>query len=380
MTLESNEKKNIFKDPIGFDPNTTLTKDLLIEEPPKEKWFQCTSCDYESQSFKAFEICKKNHHEIITIYRPAERSVNDFNNNKVFKNDNWDIVADIIQKENYFLTLRENDEIWYFNKDEGIYKPYGNTIIEDKCQRLIGKCKNQTTREVIGTIKRNNTRIDQSQLFDSKIICAIDGILESDFTIKDHSPEYMVYSKLPFNLEPKYTNLKLWNHILTIIDIRDINLIMELIWICISWNNPFKKMFIFKGIHDTQKTTLANIITWIIGKNNVATQKPETFLDKGSRFATSKFIGKRMNLAGEIGNWKEQWLENQKALVGGEEQNTETKFSNEGRIFNPEHFVFLYTTNHLGDIYSKIDDNSVITRFQFIIFRNQLLDSKKNGQ
>ena len=43
-------------------------------------------------------------------------------------------------------------------------------------------------------------------------------------------------------------------------------------------------------------------------------------------------------------------------------------------------FVFLFTTNHLGDIYSKINDNSIITRFQFLIFRNQLDDSKTNGQ
>jgi hypothetical protein len=379
LTLEP-QKKNIFKESIGFDPNKALTNDIEIIERQKEKWYQCTHCEHESKSFKAFEICKKNKHEIITIYKPAIISDNPLENQKAFKNDDWDIVAGIIKKERDFITLRENDEIWYYQKDEGIYKPYGNTIIEDACQRLINKCKNQTVREVIGTIKRNNTRIDQSQLFDSKTICALDGILESDFTINSHSPEYMVYSKLPFNLKPKYTNLKLWNHILTIIDPYDINLIMELIWICITWNNPFKKMFIFKGPQDTQKTTLANIITWIIGKKNVSTQKPETFLSKGSRFATSHFIGKRINIAGEIGNFTEQWLENQKALVGGEEQNTESKFSNEERLFNPEHFVFLYTTNNLGDIYSKIDDNSVITRFQFVIFRNQLSDKKKNGQ
>ncbi|MBL7002122.1 MAG: hypothetical protein ISR80_05135 [Nitrosopumilus sp.] len=372
---------NILKEPTGnFNPTRPLTRDIEIIEKLKERWFQCTHCDAESQSFKAFEFCKQKRHEVITVYRPAELSQKQIEEQKIFKNDDHDLVAELIKKEKHFLTLRETDDIWYYNDEEGIYKPYGNTIIEDQCQRLIHRCKNQATREVIGTIKRDNTRIDSSELFDSKIICALDGILESDFTIKSHSPEYMVYSKLPFNLKPKYVNLKLWNHILTIIDVRDINLIMELIWICVSWTNPFKKMFIFKGIQDTQKTALANIITWIIGKKNVSTQKPETFLEKGSRFATSHFIGKRMNIAGEIGNFTEQWLENQKALVGGEEQNTETKFSNAERIFNPEHFVFLYTTNSLGEIYSKINDNSVITRFQFIIFRNQLLESKKNGQ
>ena len=73
-------------------------------------------------------------------------------------------------------------------------------------------------------------------------------------------------------------------------------------------------------------------------------------------------------------------LENQKALVGAELQNTERKGDNAERYFDPTKFVFLYTTNKLGQIYSSINDNSVITRFQFLIFRNRIADDKTNGQ
>ena len=155
---------------------------------------------------------------------------------------------------------------------------------------------------------------------------------------------------------------------------------MELIWICISWNNPFKKMFIFKGATNTQKSTLADILVWIIGNSNVSREKPEQYLMKGSRFSTSKFIGKRINIASEIGNFDEEMLENQKSLVGAELQNTEKKGDNTERYFDPTKFVFLYTTNTLGKIYSSIDDASVITRFQFLIFRNQIAEEKTNGQ
>jgi phage/plasmid-associated DNA primase len=139
-------------------------------------------------------------------------------------------------------------------------------------------------------------------------------------------------------------------------------------------------MFIFKGESNTQKTTLADILAWIIGNENISRQSPQSFLQKDSRFGTSKFIGKRMNIATEIGNLTSEELENQKALVGGELQNTERKGDNTERYFDPTRFVFLYTTNKLGSIYSSINDNAVITRFQFLIFRNKLDESKTNGQ
>ena len=315
------------------------------------------------------------------IWKQIYSDQRDANPEKFYKNEDFDLVADVIQQENYFITFRENKEIWYYNNIEGIYKPLGHTIIEESCQRLILKCKKQAVSEVIDTIRRNQTMINMTELLDSKLINTQNGILDPNtFELKPHSPEFLTTTKLPFSINSKARNLKLWIHVLKIIDDKDINLIMELIWICISWNNPFKKMFVFKGESNTQKSTLADILVWIIGNDNVSRQKPEAFLSKGSRFGTSKFIGKRINIASEIGNLTRDMLENQKSLIGAELQNTERKGDNAEYHFDPTRFVFLYTTNKLGEIYSSIHDNSVITRFQFLIFKNQIEDSKTNGQ
>jgi len=246
---------------------------------------------------------------------------------------------------------------------------------------LIHRCQNKTVREIIETIRRNKTMIYSKTLFESNIISTQNYILDPEnFKLKSHSPEYLTTSKLPFSINYDARNLKLWNHILTIIDVKDIKLILELLWICISNNNPFKKMFVFKGLPNTQKTTLADILVWIIGSDNVSREKPTQYLSKVSRFSSSKFIGKRMNIASEIGNLDKDMIENQKSFVGAELQNTERKGDNTERHFDPTKFVFLYTTNTLGSIYSTINDNSVITRYQFVIFRNQIDEDKTNGQ
>ena len=300
---------------------------------------------------------------------------------KTYNPDEFDLVAGLIQEDYWFKTIKENKEIWYYDETECIYRPLGHIIIEEECQKRIKKCNKHAVAEVVDTIRRNGTYIDMISLMESDIINTQSGILDSHtFEEKEHSPEYLTTFKLPFSVKHDSRNLKLWNHILSIIDVKDIKLIMELIWICITSKNPFKKMFVFKGLTNTQKSTLADILVWIIGSNNVSREKPEIFLAKGSRFSTKNFIGKRMNIASEIGNLTESELENLKSLVGAEKQNTERKGDNKEYFFDPTKFVFLFTTNNLGKLYSSIDDNSVITRFQFLIFRNQIDDSKTNGQ
>jgi len=280
----------------------------------------------------------------------------------------------------HFVTLRETKKMWYYNKKDGVYLPNADTIIEEECQRLVESCTIRTRNEVKATIKSNGTMILGRELFDSKHINTQNGILDpKTFELLPHSYKYLTTTKLPFAVNFEANNPKLWDHILTIIEEKDINLIIELIWICISWNNPFKKLFVFKGPPNTQKTALSDTIARIIGEDNVSRERPLQFLAKDSRFSTSKFIGKRMNTASEISNLTQDMLENQKALVGAEKQNTERKGDNTERYFDPTKFVFLYTTNNLGAIYSKIDDNSIITRFQFIIFKNIIDENEANG-
>ena len=51
----------------------------------------------------------------IVEYNRQVKSVNDSIDHeaKAFRNKNWDIVSDTIQKDHNFLTLRENKDIWF---------------------------------------------------------------------------------------------------------------------------------------------------------------------------------------------------------------------------------------------------------------------------
>lgn len=316
-------------------------------------------------------------------YMKKEESLvdNSFNNDdeKPYNNKLWPEVAyEIINKDN-FLTIRETGDIWVYDTEKEFYINHGDTLIAEYCQSLIFACNRKSVLEITGTIKRS-TYISAADLFESDVINILDGIIDPEtLDITPHTPAKFSINKLPFNGNNQKYNLKLYNHILNIIDPEDINLFMELIWMFISKSNPFKKMVIFKGLTNTQKTTVSTIISWIIGPENFSYEKPQIFLSSKMRFATNKFIAKRGNIASEIGNLTPEHIENQKSLVGGEIQHTERKGDNTPYVFDPVKFTFLFTTNDLGKAYSEISDASIIGRYQFMIFRNQLQDGQMDG-
>jgi len=302
-----------------------------------------------------------------------------YDDEKPYNNKLWPDVAHHINNKDNFLTIRETGEVWVYDTEKNYYINHGDTLIAEYCQSLIFSCTRKSVLEITSTIKRS-TYISAKDLFESDVVNILDGIINPDtLEIIPHTPTKYSINKLPFNGNNQKYNLKLYNHILSIIDPEDINLFMEVIWMFISKSNPFKKMIIFKGLTNTQKTTVSTIITWIIGSDNFSYEKPQIFLSSKMRFATNKFIGKRGNIASEIGNLTPEHIENQKSLVGGEIQHTERKGDNTPYVFDPVKFTFLFTTNDLGNAYSEITDASIIGRYQFMIFRNQLQDGQMDG-
>lgn len=300
---------------------------------------------------------------------------------KTFDNKQWPYVADQIGGDESFVTIRESNKVWMYSKFKKFFIPDGDTMIKESCQQLVNSCNRKTVLEVVDTIKRS-TFVYAEEFFESGVINTMDGILDPNtITIIEHSPDRYSTAQLPFHVKSNGSNynVKLYNHVLSIIDPDDIYLFLELLWMYITSSNPFKKMFIFKGLTNTQKTTLSTIITWIIGPENFSYERPQNFLSSKSRFSTNKFIGKRGNIASEIGNLDEEHIENQKSLVGGERQATERKNDNTPFMFDPTKFTFLYTTNELGKAYSTINDASIIGRYQFMIFRNKLEDETMDG-
>ena len=150
-------------------------------------------------------------------------------NSKTFTNEKWVDVAEVIQSQYVFKTLRDTKQkdIWYYSEVEEMYLPNGDTIIDEEAQRLIQSCSNHSRSEIRNTIRFNHTMINSKELFESGIINTQNCIFEpKTFDKINHSWKYLTVSKLPFSVDYEARNLKLWKLILEIIRPQDIKLIM----------------------------------------------------------------------------------------------------------------------------------------------------------
>ena len=303
---------------------------------------------------------------------------------KTFTNDHWCDVCPVIQNNIHIVTLRDTKQkdMYYYDEKEHVYLPHGDTRIDEEAQRLIKGCTNRTRSEIRNTIRNNGTMIKSKELFDSGVINTLNCILDPvTFDKIDHSWKYLSVTKLPFAVDYEARNLKIWNLILDIIHAKDIKIIMEIIWGLIIGKNPFKKQIVLMGLPDTRKTTLEEIISWIIGIENFSKEKPIKFLGKNNSFSTSQFIGKRGNLSEEIGSLTKEMIENQKALVGGFVQDTELKNQQTRQPFDPKKFWFMYSTNSLGDNFSQLaDDKSIVTRYEIVACPNVITEKDEHWE
>ena len=76
-------------------------------------------------------------------------------------------LADEINNQHIFKTMRDNREIYHYHKEKGIYVKGGEGVIEELCQTLERGVRNHSVQEVIGQISRR-TREDREK-FDSNV-------------------------------------------------------------------------------------------------------------------------------------------------------------------------------------------------------------------
>ncbi|MBT6646912.1 MAG: hypothetical protein HOB51_05265 [Thaumarchaeota archaeon] len=350
-------------------PQDAITEDDCIH---KAKWLN-SKCGTPYPESRAEQIGRHFYNYRMNDDETEIEKLNEKTNtvdSKTFTNDHWSDVCPVIQNNIHILTLRDTKQkdMYYYDEKEHVYLPHGDTRINEEAQRLIKGCTNRTRSEIRETIRHNGTMIYSKDLFDSGVINTQNCILDpKTFDKIDHSWKYLSVTKLPFAVDFKSRNLKIWNLILDIIHAKDIKIIMEIIWGLIIGKNPYKKLIVLMGKPNTRKTTLEEIISWIIGMNNFSKEKPIKFLGKNNAYSTSQFVGKRGNLSEEIGNLTKEMIENQKALVGGIVQDTEKKHQQTRQPFDPKKFLFIYSTNTLGENFSQLaDDISIVTRFEII--------------
>lgn len=230
----------------------------------------------------------------------------------------FDKFSNYMQNEHNIIKINNQLHIY----KDGIYQS-GNTIIEGEMIKHITYLNRAKRNEVLDYL---NISISENKYQShANLIAFNNGIynLIND-SFGEFSPDYIITNKIPWDYNPEaYSELA--DNTLNKIACGDKEiraLLEEVIGYTFYRRNELGKAFILIGDKNNGKSTFLDMITTILGQENIAALDLK---ELGERFKTSELFGKLANIGDDIGD---EFIPNAsvfKKLVTGDRMNVEKK-------------------------------------------------------
>jgi len=270
-----------------------------------------------------------------------------------------------------FATMKDTDEIYYYDSDKGIYVKGGEIFIKKELAAMHAYIPSHQVKEIINTIK-SKTYIDRKE-FDSNIewlACKDCMINLKTGEIKPHLPDFMTAIQIPVSYRMSFDSqnnqfscqriMKFLNEIVS--DRRDIDTILDFLALALWREMKYHKLLLLEGNGRNGKGTLCKVITRLFGYENVSSESLDQLLN--GRFSSSQLNGKLVNIDADISKEISKKLGMLKKLTGNDQISAEEKFKASFNFVN--HAKLILVTNELPEI--KEDTIAIFSRLLIINF------------
>lgn len=264
-------------------------------------------------------------------------------------------------------TIEDTKEIFYYQEDQGIYIP-AERMLESIIQtELKEKATNHNVNEILGRIQRG-TYIPRDRSNNPNHIPLKNGIFDVEKqTVMEFSPDYFFTSKHPIEYDSLAHCPKINQFIGEICEgeIEKIWLLEKMIAYCFYRDYPIQQAFMLLGSGSNGKSTLLNLLTEMLGEQNVSNVGLQDF--EKNRFAISNLHLKNANIYSDISSESLKDPTMFKALTGGDTVLCDQKFKQPFRFDNFAKLIF--SCNQLPE--SKDDSDAFFRRWVIIEFKKK---------
>ena len=289
------------------------------------------------------------------------------------KNSAEEIIAatNFLIERYTFATMKDTDEICYYDSDKGIYVKGGEVFIKKELAAMHAYIPSHHVNEIINTIK-SKTYTDRKE-FDSNIewLACKDCMINLKIgEIKPHSPDFMATIQIPVSYRKSSDSqnnqftcpriMKFLNEIVS--DRRDVDTILDFFAYCLWREMKFNKLLVLNGEGRNGKGTLCKLITCFLGRENVSSESLDQLLN--GRFSPSQLNGKLVNIDADTSKEISKKLGILKKLTGNDMISAEEKFKSPFNFVN--HAKLIQVTNKLPEI--KEDTIAIFSRLLILDF------------
>lgn len=287
------------------------------------------------------------------------------------KTDYVIMLTNEIMKENTFKTMKDTQEIYYYDENIGVYMKGGEQIIQEEVELLYPQvCTNQVN-EVISHIRRR-TLTDRNK-FDLQIewlACKNCMVNLRTMEVRQHSPKFMTTVQIPWNYEPSASCPKIMKFMHEVMYEENVETVLDFIAYCLWRGFPFHKYLVFVGSGRNGKGVMTEIIKRLLGTKNVSGESLQQILT--NRFATARLYGKLANVDADL---SKEALRNTgvlKKLTGGDLIRAEERFKPPFDYVN--YTKLILSANQLPE--TEDETPAFFSRPMIINFPNQFIGEK----
>jgi len=181
-----------------------------------------------------------------------------------------------IVKKFDIITIGEKEQVIYVYQN-GMYAEAHNEIISPEIQRILGAHVTKSAKlETIHKIA--DMTMAKREIFTTaplNLIPLLNGVYDREARVLlPHSPSYRFTYQLPVSYDPTAECPRTSSFFDQVLDSDQRAIVEEWIGYYFYRNYMFKKAIIFVGEGDTGKTTLLEVIDFLLGKNNILKRKP----------------------------------------------------------------------------------------------------------
>jgi putative DNA primase/helicase len=279
-------------------------------------------------------------------------------------------IAEYITHKYSIITIGEKDREIYVYRD-GYYKPAENLVIFPEIQNILRQqvtknAKTETLHKIADMTTHPRSIFDTASL--TKIPLA-DGVYDFETgQFGPHFPDYRFTYQFPIKYNEDATCPKTEAFLNQILSPQQKLTIEEWLGYYFMRNYMFKKAMIFVGEGDTGKTTLLEVITHLLGRDNLSSISLQKM--SSDKFSAAHLYNKHGNLVDELSARDVSDTGAFKIATGGGSITGEYKYGNQFSFVNFSKFTF--ACNQIPDVSSDANDEAYFNRWIVTRFENTI--------
>ncbi len=304
-------------------------------------------CPYEN-----IDQCPHGHKKIkrelakqYKIYNYSEKTNPDTNEKYYVKSGvTYPKLGELILNEyDYnFITLNDTKEIYYYNG--GKYLPKGSNIIRNISEDFMEELTSKHGKNEVVDYIQDKHYVDRD-IFNAPIhlINLKNGIYNlRTKKLIPHNPKYVFINEIPVEYDEGADCPKIKQFLSEVVEEKNIPCLQEFIGYCLYRGMPIHKAFMFLGAGKNGKSTVINLITKFLGRNNISNKGLQQLTI--DRFAKAQLFGKLVNAAADISSAALGQTGTFKELTGGDYVDAEKKFMESFEFQNYAKMLFSANT------------------------------------